>query len=93
MKATFGLGRNRQAIVSQHLGDLDEFEAYRAFEKEIAHYEDLFAIRPKYNAHDLHPDYASTRYAEARAAAGGLQLTPVQHHHAHMAICMPSASA
>ena len=88
LKATFGLVRDDQATVSHHLGDLDHFEAYRAFERDVALYERTFDVRPAWIAHDLHPDYASTRYAVRRAAAGGLRAIPVQHHHAHMASCM-----
>ncbi len=88
LKATFALGRSRQAFVSHHLGDLDRFEAYRAFERDVELYERLFGMRPERIAHDLHPDYASTRYAIERAAREGIELVPVQHHHAHMASCM-----
>jgi hydrogenase maturation protein HypF len=88
LKGTFALGRGRQAFLSHHLGDLDHYAAYRAFEKDIALYEELFAVRPKLVAHDLHPDYASTGYARARAAREGVELLPVQHHHAHLASCM-----
>ncbi len=86
LKGTFALGRGRQAIVSHHLGDLDQYDAFRAFVKDVALYEDLFGIRPAIIAHDLHPDYASTRYARERA--DGVELVAVQHHHAHMASCM-----
>ncbi len=55
------------------MGDLDHFEAFCAFEKDVALYEDLFAIRPRWIAHDLHPDYASTRYARERAAREGIR--------------------
>jgi hydrogenase maturation protein HypF len=87
-KATFALGRERQAIVSHHMGDLDNYSAYSAFRRDIGLYEDLFSLRPQIIAHDRHPDYASTHYAMERAAADGLPLVPVQHHHAHMASCM-----
>ncbi len=63
LKGTFALSRGGQSFVSHHLGDLDHFDAYRAFVKDVALYEELFAIRPHVIAHDLHPDYASTRYA------------------------------
>src|SRR5262249_27594854 len=84
------------AFLSHHLGDLDHYEAYRAFVKDIALYEELFALRPRIIAHDLHPDYAATRFAEQRQreVAGrpadheGIQLLAVQHHHAHVASCM-----
>jgi hydrogenase maturation protein HypF len=97
LKGTFALGRGRHAFLSHHLGDLDHYDANRAFVKDIALYEQLFAIPPRVIAHDLHPDYASTRYAldRKRASEGqgspegaGIQLLAVQHHHAHMASCM-----
>jgi hydrogenase maturation protein HypF len=85
LKNTFALGRGRHAIVSHHLGDLDHLEAYRAFTEAIPHYERLFDLRPAVVARDLHPDYASTRYALERSA---LQEIAIQHHHAHLASCM-----
>lgn len=88
LKGTFALGRGCQAFLSHHLGDLDHFEAYRAFVQDVALYEQLLGVRPKVIAHDLHPDYASTRYARKRAQAEGIRLVAVQHHHAHMASVM-----
>ncbi|HTL29289.1 MAG TPA: carbamoyltransferase HypF [Tepidisphaeraceae bacterium] len=88
LKATFALGRASQAIVSHHLGDLDELSAFRAFERDIDLYQQSFALHPRIIAHDLHPDYASTRYAVRRRAEEGARLIAVQHHHAHMASCM-----
>jgi hydrogenase maturation protein HypF len=88
LKATFALGRGRQAFLSHHMGDLDHYEAYRAFEQDVALYEQLLAIRPECIVCDLHPDYVSTRYAEDRAAGDSIQILPIQHHHAHMASCM-----
>src|SRR5947209_12596497 len=82
LKVTFALGRGGQAFLSHHMGDLDHYEAYRAFEKDIALYEQLFAVTPEVVVHDLHPDYASTRYARQRAEQGS-ELLAVQHHHAH----------
>jgi len=43
----------------------------------------LFAFRPELLAHDLHPDYGSTRYAAEHH--GVIPLLAVQHHHAHIA--------
>jgi len=88
LKATFALGRDGQAFLSHHLGDLDHYAAYRAFIKDTSLFEDLFAIRPRCLVHDLHPDYPTTRYARERSAAEGNELLSVQHHHAHMASCM-----
>ncbi len=88
MKGAFALGSGRRAIASHHLGDLDHLEAYRAFERDVGLYERLFEMKVRCIAHDLHPDYASTRYAQRRAAVGQLPRVAVQHHHAHMASCM-----
>jgi hydrogenase maturation protein HypF len=85
LKSTFALGVGGNAFVSQHLGDLDHFAAYQAFERDVHLYENLIGIRPQLLVHDLHPDYASTRYAQARATRDGLRILPVQHHHAHIA--------
>jgi hydrogenase maturation protein HypF len=86
MKATFALGRGHHAFLSHHIGDLDHYEAYRAYEEAIGHYERLFAIRPELIVHDLHPDCASSRYA-ARRDEPAPRLA-VQHHYAHVASCM-----
>jgi hydrogenase maturation protein HypF len=86
LKATFALGRGRHAFLSHYLGDLDHYEAYRAYVEAVAHYERLFAMRPELIVHDLHPDYASTRYARERQES--IPLLGVQHHHAHIASCM-----
>lgn len=86
LKSTFALGRGRHAVLSHHLGDLDHYEAYRAYGEAIAHYERLFAFRPELLAHDLHPDYASTYYGVERA--GEIPRVAIQHHHAHIASAM-----
>jgi hydrogenase maturation protein HypF len=88
LKATFALGRDRQAFLSQHMGDLDDLAAYDAFVRDIALFEELFAAHPRLLVHDLHPDYASTRYVVKRAEREGISLLAVQHHHAHLASCM-----
>lgn len=88
LKSVFGLAKGTQAILSHHLGDLDDFESSQAFERDVSRYEDLFAIVPQRIAHDRHPDYASTRYAVRRAGAESLATIPVGHHRAHMASVM-----
>jgi hydrogenase maturation protein HypF len=88
LKNTFALIRGRQAVLSHHIGDLDELSTFEAFKSEIAHYESLLEIRPECIAHDLHPDYLSTVYARERASHEGLKSVGVQHHHAHLASCM-----
>ncbi|MGH2937671.1 MAG: carbamoyltransferase HypF [Solirubrobacterales bacterium] len=85
LKSTFCLAKGRRAWVGHHIGDLENFETLASFVDGIAHFEGLFAVEPTVVAHDLHPDYLSTRYAQERA---GVELIGVQHHHAHLAACL-----
>jgi hydrogenase maturation protein HypF len=86
LKSAFCLTRDNYAFLSQHIGDLENAETLANFENTIELYERLFRIQPRVLAHDLHPDYLSTRYARRRAEENpGLALFPVQHHHAHVA--------
>lgn len=88
LKNTFCLTHDRYAFMSQHIGDLENYETLRSFEEGIAHFEGLFRVRPEVISYDKHPDYLATRYALARAAREGLPAIGVQHHHAHIAACM-----
>jgi hydrogenase maturation protein HypF len=85
LKSTFCLARGSRAWVSHHIGDLHNVETLRSFTEGIAHFERLFAVLPDVVAHDLHPDYGSTRYALER---DGVEHVAVQHHHAHLAACL-----
>jgi hydrogenase maturation protein HypF len=85
LKNTFCLARGRRAWVSHHIGDLENYEALRSFTDGIAHFRRLFAIDPELVAHDLHPEYLSTKYA---LDLESVELIGVQHHHAHLAACL-----
>jgi hydrogenase maturation protein HypF len=82
LKSTFCLANGARAWVGAHVGDLRDWRALRSFEEGIAHFQALFAVTPEVVAHDLHPDYLSTAYAQAR---DDVELVAVQHHHAHLA--------
>jgi hydrogenase maturation protein HypF len=85
LKNTFCLARNNRAWVSHHIGDLENYETLRSFTEGIEHFERLFAVEPEVIAHDLHPEYLSTKYAMACDVE---RLLGVQHHHAHLAACL-----
>ena len=85
LKSTFCLARDGRAWVGHHIGDLKNYETLRSFTDGIAHFERLFAVRPELVAHDLHPEYLSTKYALERE---GVETVGVQHHHAHLAACL-----
>jgi hydrogenase maturation protein HypF len=88
LKSTFALGRAEHAFLSHHLGDLDELEAFEAFQRDLRLYENLFQFKPEVVVHDLHPDYPSTRLAIEIAAGRQVRAFAVQHHHAHLASCL-----
>jgi hydrogenase maturation protein HypF len=80
----FCIGKGNQAILSQHIGDLKNYETYEFFEETIERHKKIYRFNPVLLAADLHPDYLSTRYAEK----SGIETVRVQHHHAHVAACM-----
>ncbi len=91
-KCAVALSVGRQVFLSQHLGDMETPEARTAFERVILDLLALYGARPVAIAHDLHPDYPSTRWAERTAARdGGPPLVAVQHHHAHLAAALAEA--
>lgn len=75
----FAIGKDKQAILSQHIGDLKNMETY-AFYKESYHlFERLYQFKPRLAISDLHPDYLSTQFANNL----GVNTKKVQHHYAH----------
>jgi hydrogenase maturation protein HypF len=83
LKNTVAIGVGQDVFLSQHIGDLDTLEARAAFEKAIDDLCRLYSFKPEVIACDLHPDYASTHWAEK----SGLSLIRIQHHQAHVAAC------
>jgi hydrogenase maturation protein HypF len=88
LKHTFAVAKDRRVFVSQHIGDLENYMTYRAFVDGVQHFVRLFDVQPTVIAHDLHPEYLSTKYATERDAEPGVDLVGVQHHHAHIASCL-----
>jgi hydrogenase maturation protein HypF len=102
LKNTVALSVGRQVFISQHIGDLETPEAMAAFGRVIADFLHMYEATPVAVAHDLHPEYLSTKWAQ-EATADERRLTndqadafvfrhsslvPVQHHHAHLAACL-----
>ncbi|GAA4228135.1 carbamoyltransferase HypF [Actinomadura meridiana] len=84
LKNTFCLTRDGRAFLSPHIGDLENYETFRAFEDGIDHFRRLFGITPELVAYDPHPEYLSSKYALGQE----LPAVAVQHHHAHIASCL-----
>lgn len=83
LKHTFTLAADGRAHIGPHTGDLADLTTYEAFTASYEQLKELTGIEPAVLAHDLHPGYLSTQWAEAQA----LRRIPVQHHHAHVAAC------
>ncbi|NLE50677.1 MAG: carbamoyltransferase HypF [Chloroflexi bacterium] len=84
MKNTFCVARDRSAFMSQHIGELGNYDARQSYERSVEHLSRLYRVTPEIIAHDAHPDYAATRYAMTRPEP----KIAVQHHHAHLASCL-----
>ncbi len=87
-KASFAISKGSYVFPSQHIGDLKNLETLDSYENQISHFENIFDIKPRAIACDLHPDYMSSEYADARSGKEKLPLVRIQHHFAHMASCM-----
>jgi hydrogenase maturation protein HypF len=85
MKSTFCLTKRHYAILSQHIGDLENLETLEFFRETLHHMREFFRVTPRIVAHDLHPGYLSTQFALEQQ---GVEKIGVQHHHAHIAACM-----
>lgn len=88
LKNTFCLTHEGSAFMSQHIGDMENLETLQAFERAQAHLCALYNARPQAVICDLHPGYATTRWAEPYSQRAGVPLIRVQHHHAHIAALM-----
>jgi len=87
-KNSFCLGRGKQAVMSQYIGDLKNRPTWDFFLESIERFKKLFRFRPELIACDLHPDFLSSRYAENLSEELGIPLLRIQHHHAHIVSCM-----
>jgi hydrogenase maturation protein HypF len=81
LKNTFCIGSKDQAWLGPHIGDLENLDTFDSYTHSIEAFERFLQVDPVIVAHDLHPDYLSTRYALSRPHA---VRVGVQHHHAHV---------
>jgi len=88
LKNTFCLLREGEAILSQHLGDLENASAFNAYQETLNLYLNLFEHKPEIIAIDKHPEYLSSKLGKELATVNHIKLAEIQHHHAHIAACM-----
>ena len=84
LKNTVSVTKGHNVIASHHIGDLEHLAAYRSFLQAVGHLCDLTGVTPDVVAHDLHPEYLSTKFA----MDADVPTIGVQHHHAHIASCL-----
>ncbi|WP_071518089.1 carbamoyltransferase HypF [Geitlerinema sp. PCC 9228] len=88
LKSTFCLVDGGKAILSQHLGDLENAAAWRGYGDTLQLYLQLFRCQPQAIAVDEHPEYLASKWGRDWAAADALPLYTIQHHHAHIGAVM-----
>ncbi|MFN6525550.1 carbamoyltransferase HypF [Nostoc sp. ChiSLP03a] len=88
LKNIFCLLREREAILSQHLGDLENAAVFNAYQENLNLYLNLFEHQPEVIAIDKHPEYLSSKLGKELADTNKIKIYPIQHHHAHIAACM-----
>ena len=89
LKSTVCITRGNEAFLSQHIGDLENAAAFDFFREAVEHLSRILEVQPAIIAHDLHPEYLSTKWAAKWALdQKDARLVGVQHHHAHIASCM-----
>ncbi|MBW3547101.1 MAG: carbamoyltransferase HypF [Actinobacteria bacterium] len=84
LKNTVSVAKDANVVASHHIGDLEHLAAHRSFLQATEHLCHLTGVDPEVVAHDLHPEYLSTKYALEL----DLPTVGVQHHHAHVASCL-----
>ena len=88
LKNTFCLVKDGQAVVSQHIGDLEDASTYQDYLKNLQLYKNLFEHSPERIVIDKHPEYMASKLGRQSAEESNAVLDEVQHHHAHIAACM-----
>jgi len=81
LKATICLTKDRQAFVSQHIGDLESLATLEFYQETLEHLIGVLGVSPVGCVADLHPDYPSTRFALEQTR---WPVARLQHHVAHI---------
>uniref|UniRef100_A0A7C4EJL2 Carbamoyltransferase n=1 Tax=Thermodesulfovibrio aggregans TaxID=86166 RepID=A0A7C4EJL2_9BACT len=88
LKNTFTLIKSNYAIMSQHIGDMENLETLEFYEEVLNNLKSVYRIEPVALGHDLHPMYFSTRWAKEHAEKKGIPAFALQHHYCHIASLM-----
>jgi hydrogenase maturation protein HypF len=84
LKNTFCIAQDDWAVLSQHIGDVENFETCEYMRYAINHLCNLLGVEPAVSICDMHPRYHTTQLAKESCEIS----FPVQHHYAHVLSCM-----
>lgn len=93
LKNTFCLLGDGKAMISQHIGDLEDAATQVDYRHNLQLYETLYEHKASAFACDMHPEYLSSKLARRRSEETSIPLVETQHHHAHIAACLAEAGA
>ena len=85
LNANATIYRNGFAVTSPHVGNVRNPATLEYLEETVRNLQRVLGAKFDVVAHDLHPQFLSTRFARETRSENGLELIPVQHHRAHIA--------
>ncbi|NOR26993.1 MAG: carbamoyltransferase HypF, partial [Lutibacter sp.] len=83
LKSSIAFYPNQYLYVSQHLGNLENFDVYNQFTSEVNSFINIFEQQPEVILIDKHPLYHSSQYGKELAQKTNAKLVEIQHHKAH----------
>ncbi|MCI4454540.1 MAG: carbamoyltransferase HypF, partial [Thermodesulfobacterium sp.] len=88
LKNTFAIAWDDKVFISQHVGDVENYQTLKSFEEMVFDLMNLYQFEPEVVVCDMHPRYETTKWAEFFSEERNIPLLKVQHHYAHILSCM-----
>jgi hydrogenase maturation protein HypF len=88
LKNTFAMAWNDKVFISQHVGDVENYQTLKSFEEMVFDLMNLYQFEPEVVVCDMHPRYETTKWAQFFSEERNIPLLKVQHHYAHILSCM-----
>ena len=83
MNNSFAISKEQDIILSQYIGELDDYKTREFFNDNISRFEKMFSFTPNLIACDMHPGYYTSQAAEILSKERNIPVIRIQHHHAH----------
>ncbi|MCI4458339.1 MAG: carbamoyltransferase HypF [Thermocrinis sp.] len=88
LKNTFAIAWDDKVFISQHVGDVENYQTLKSFEEMVFDLMNLYQFEPEIVVCDMHPRYETTKWAQFFSEEKNIPLLKVQHHYAHILSCM-----